>query len=168
MMRTKITRINLGFKLQDLWIGIFWKTDVSYDFNPPGAFLVTWIWICIIPCFPIHIRLIKEIYGEMIEDIPPTDAAQPVEITDEMIRAALATELEDGPISQDIGFGMMRVILQNAFRAHPEDAPGGPWEMRGGPSSWLVGKTGTNRRIVGLLESEAIAVRDALNQLKGD
>jgi len=39
----------------------------------------------------------------------------PWEITDEMIRAALATELEDGPISQDVGFGMMRIILQNAL-----------------------------------------------------
>jgi len=29
------------FKLEDLWFGVFWK---------PGH-----VWICIIPCFPIHI-----------------------------------------------------------------------------------------------------------------
>ena len=40
-----------------------------------------------------------------------------MKVTDEMIKAALATEYPggDGPVSQDIGFGMMRKILQNAF-----------------------------------------------------
>ena len=45
------------------------------------------------------------------------------EITDEMIRAALATEYpeDDGLVSQDIGFGMMRKILENALAAAPTE-----------------------------------------------
>lgn len=36
--------VKLEFKIQDCWIGVFWK------------FTSTWqdVWICIIPCFPIH------------------------------------------------------------------------------------------------------------------
>ena len=52
--------------------------------------------------------------------------------------------------------------------AHPEDAPGGPWEARKTGATWLVGKTRSIRRLVGLTEAEAIAVRDALNRLKGE
>ena len=36
--------IRLEFKLQDFWMGVFWKN------NPRDID----IWICIIPCFPIH------------------------------------------------------------------------------------------------------------------
>ena len=40
------TTVRLEFKLEDLWVGIFWEVDVwTVD-----------IWICIIPCFPIHIQ----------------------------------------------------------------------------------------------------------------
>ena len=78
---------------------------------------------------------------------PPSDAA-PVawHVTDKMVRAALTTETaEGGPVSQDIGFGMMRLILENAaLYAHPEDAPGGPWRSENisddnrawGPTVW--------------------------------
>jgi len=38
--------ITLEVKLQDFWIGIYW------DNRPNGID----IWICIIPCFPIHYR----------------------------------------------------------------------------------------------------------------
>jgi hypothetical protein len=34
----------LEFKIQDLWMGVFWKNN-PYDID---------IWICLIPCFPIH------------------------------------------------------------------------------------------------------------------
>ncbi|MHA2092276.1 MAG: hypothetical protein ACW98K_15615 [Candidatus Kariarchaeaceae archaeon] len=37
--------ICLEFKLQDMWIGMFWKCDGSTEID---------IWICLIPCFPIH------------------------------------------------------------------------------------------------------------------
>ncbi|KKK96054.1 hypothetical protein LCGC14_2666610 [marine sediment metagenome] len=40
----------------------------------------------------------------------------PPEPTEEMVRAALAVETDEGgPISQDIGFGMMRLMLEAAL-----------------------------------------------------
>ena len=52
-----IRRVNvkLEFKLQDMWIGIFWKGE-QYDWH------TSWlhIWICILPMFPIHIIIEKE------------------------------------------------------------------------------------------------------------
>ena len=42
------------------------------------------------------------------------------EPTDAMVKRALAVEYEDGvPVSRDIGFGMMRQIIQAAFPDHP-------------------------------------------------
>jgi hypothetical protein len=46
-------KINLEFKLADMWIGIFWRTQE----NPLDKRHITEIWICIIPCLPIHIQL---------------------------------------------------------------------------------------------------------------
>ena len=40
-------KISLEFKLEDLWVGIYWRRDKHYWLNH--------IWICLIPCFPIHI-----------------------------------------------------------------------------------------------------------------
>jgi hypothetical protein len=40
-------KIQLEWKLQDFWLGVFWKrTKLHTD-----------IWICLIPCIPIHITL---------------------------------------------------------------------------------------------------------------
>lgn len=36
-------KIRLEFKVEDMWIGIFWKR------NRPD------IWICFIPMFPVHV-----------------------------------------------------------------------------------------------------------------
>ena len=40
--------MRLEFKLQDMWIGAFWK---------PGH-----LWVCILPCLPLH--FIAEYRGE--------------------------------------------------------------------------------------------------------
>lgn len=37
--------VRLEFKLQDFWIGVFWKNR-SFDGD---------IWICLLPCVPIHV-----------------------------------------------------------------------------------------------------------------
>jgi hypothetical protein len=42
-------RIRLEFKVQDLWIGIYWSTTDS----------ATDIWICLLPTLPIHITLVE-------------------------------------------------------------------------------------------------------------
>lgn len=36
--------VGIEFKLQDFWIGVFWKNEYE---------LIN-VWICLIPCFPIH------------------------------------------------------------------------------------------------------------------
>jgi hypothetical protein len=37
----------LEFKLQDMWIGMFWRRGGStFD-----------LWICLLPCFPIHLEI---------------------------------------------------------------------------------------------------------------
>lgn len=48
MTKRKITyhwRWRFEWKLEDLWIGVFWKTDRTQTFD---------IWICILPCLPLH------------------------------------------------------------------------------------------------------------------
>ena len=41
-------RIKLEFEPRDLWIGIYWRYDHAY-YNMRHLF------ICLIPCLPIHI-----------------------------------------------------------------------------------------------------------------
>lgn len=36
--------IKIEFKLEDFWVGAFWRRD--------GAMFD--LWVCLIPCFPIH------------------------------------------------------------------------------------------------------------------
>jgi len=38
-------RISIEFKLQDLWIGAFWKRIGN----------CVDLWVCLVPCVPIHI-----------------------------------------------------------------------------------------------------------------
>lgn len=42
-------RMRLEFKLQDLWIGLFWKRKYYFDV------MRTDYWICVVPCFPLHL-----------------------------------------------------------------------------------------------------------------
>ncbi len=44
-----LMKVSLEWKLQDLWIGAYWDNR-TYIFH---------LWICIIPCVPIHIELFK-------------------------------------------------------------------------------------------------------------
>jgi hypothetical protein len=56
----KVSNIQILFKLQDFWIGAFWKTrDIEAGTGAKWRYFD--IWICIIPCFPLHIRLFKPI-----------------------------------------------------------------------------------------------------------
>lgn len=44
------TDLLLEFKLAYLWAGAFWNTEYMGK-------LTTWnLWICLIPCFPMHFR----------------------------------------------------------------------------------------------------------------
>lgn len=39
--------IRLEFKLEDFWMGVFWKRDAH----------ALHIWICLVPCLPFHVQL---------------------------------------------------------------------------------------------------------------
>lgn len=50
-------KITWEFKLEDMWIGVFWRKQVTHpmidEMDTNHQFD---LWICIIPCFPIHIQ----------------------------------------------------------------------------------------------------------------
>lgn len=68
-------KVDLEFKLQDLWVGIFWKHKPSVMklyYKHGGSDLVpmeikTDIWICIIPCFPIHITIRRKVLAQKVK-----------------------------------------------------------------------------------------------------
>jgi hypothetical protein len=39
--------VRLEFKLEDFWIGVFWKRSQ----------VATHVWICLLPCLPIHLTI---------------------------------------------------------------------------------------------------------------
>lgn len=54
-------KIRLHFKIQDLWIGLYWeKVNFDYTFKNDYPTKTVRIWICIIPCFPIYIVFKKK------------------------------------------------------------------------------------------------------------
>jgi len=44
------------WKFADLWVGAFWKTTYSH-FNDEPAPTCTDVWVCILPCVPLHITI---------------------------------------------------------------------------------------------------------------
>ena len=48
-------RVRIEFKLQDLWIGAFWKSTWGEPYRDRRYFKESFdLWICLIPCLPIH------------------------------------------------------------------------------------------------------------------
>jgi hypothetical protein len=43
-------RVRIELKPQDLWIGAFWRTEQA-----EYGSTVTHLWICLLPCIPIHL-----------------------------------------------------------------------------------------------------------------
>jgi hypothetical protein len=43
-------KVQLELKLADCWIGAFWKRDAS----------ILHIWLCVIPCIPLHIQILSK------------------------------------------------------------------------------------------------------------
>ena len=66
-------KIRLQFKLQDFWIGVFWR---SRSIWPVGDYRLTSIWICLIPCFPINIELRKELKPQGLSRFDSTRAIE--------------------------------------------------------------------------------------------
>ncbi len=44
------------WKPQDLWVGAFWKKRLLSD----GAIVSYDLWVCVIPCLPIHLWWYRE------------------------------------------------------------------------------------------------------------
>lgn len=53
----KITRVAIEWKLQDLWVGVFWRHGYA-AFDDGAKRMFTDVWICVLPCIPLHITLI--------------------------------------------------------------------------------------------------------------
>lgn len=51
--------VQLEWKPQDLWIGIFWRRD-PYAVEQPLAFRRYDIWLCLLPCLPLHFTWYRE------------------------------------------------------------------------------------------------------------
>lgn len=43
--------VQIEWKPQDMWVGVFWKRRV----------ISTDVWICLVPCFPIHIYFLNKL-----------------------------------------------------------------------------------------------------------
>lgn len=55
LLKTSKLKMTLEFKLADLWIGAFWKQSITTTPLIDTKFLD--IWVCFIPCFPVHLTL---------------------------------------------------------------------------------------------------------------
>lgn len=63
----KIIRCRIEWKLQDLWVGVFWKTtNCLVDSGEKPLF--TDVWICILPCVPIHLTLMHHVVIDIRKD----------------------------------------------------------------------------------------------------
>lgn len=51
-------KVQLEFKPQDLWIGVFWKKGGERGFDEDHIN----VWICIIPMIPIHLRRYRKYF----------------------------------------------------------------------------------------------------------
>jgi hypothetical protein len=55
--------IRLEFKPQDCWVGAFWRKETLWEYGSYGdgyAVNEYHIWLCLLPCLPIHIWWRKE------------------------------------------------------------------------------------------------------------
>lgn len=60
MWKYKVLSIKFEFKIQDCWIGVFWKQDNQG---------INHAWLCVLPCIPLHIQWERVFVGE-VNDIP--------------------------------------------------------------------------------------------------
>ena len=56
MRRWTITRLAFELKLEDLWIGVFWRHGYA-KFDYENRPMWTDVWICLLPCCPLHVTI---------------------------------------------------------------------------------------------------------------
>lgn len=49
-------KARLEYKAQDIWIGVFWKNTAFINGSYGGSYKRVDVWVCIVPCFPLHLR----------------------------------------------------------------------------------------------------------------
>lgn len=62
--KRKQLSVRLELKWEDLWIGVFWKRqnhDKGLLWEKPLEFKTLDIWICVLPCLPLHIRFREQV-----------------------------------------------------------------------------------------------------------
>jgi hypothetical protein len=52
----QLTRARFEWKLEDFWVGVFWKHGYA-KFDDGEKKMWTDIWICFVPCFPLHLTI---------------------------------------------------------------------------------------------------------------
>lgn len=57
----KLTRIRLEFKLEDMWVGVFWKHGFA-TLDSGKKKLWTDIWLCLLPCLPVHLTVVHKTF----------------------------------------------------------------------------------------------------------
>lgn len=70
LMSSRITRLRVEWKVQDLWVGVFWKTGYATTDNGQEPFW-TDIWVCLLPCLPFHVTVMHQIVIDMAGEAKP-------------------------------------------------------------------------------------------------
>lgn len=52
---TRNFTVALETKMEDLWIGAFWRYSDPYVFFEQIRFKKLEVWICLLPCLPVHL-----------------------------------------------------------------------------------------------------------------
>ena len=61
MQRTARTKVRIEFKLQDMWVGCYWDTDLVRDGGTWKWYRHTDVWICLLPMLPLHFKTITPV-----------------------------------------------------------------------------------------------------------
>lgn len=63
-----ITRCRFEWKIEDMWVGVFWKRGYATTSRCP-VHLWTDVWICFVPCFPLHLTILKNVMIDLEEPL---------------------------------------------------------------------------------------------------
>lgn len=55
------------WKLEDLWVGVFWRHGYG-TFDAGKQRMWTDVWICLLPCVPLHVTILYSTDGLFRED----------------------------------------------------------------------------------------------------
>lgn len=48
-------KVRFEFKLEDFWIGAFWKKTTFVNGSQNKTYKRLELWVCFVPCFPLHL-----------------------------------------------------------------------------------------------------------------